>query len=176
MYRSLAGPAADRSGPGIEIPGPERSATELAVQPSSDEYEPMSQLLWIGGRQDPSTKKWSWSDGEPWSYTNWDLGEPNNSRARSTAYRCTTQFRLSTLACPALVVRNRETASGTNLACSTAVLNGEVGRYSGTWPGTQYPVVSAHLFSNIHPTLDSYPLALALRSQGPLCTSFMALG
>ncbi|KAK6054849.1 lectin C-type domain protein [Cooperia oncophora] len=66
----------------ISSEGENQFIYELAVQPSSNEYGPMSQLLWIGGRQDPSTKKWSWSDGEPWSYTNWDLGEPNNFKGQ----------------------------------------------------------------------------------------------
>ena len=32
---------------------------------------------WIGGYLD-SDKKWKWTDGSAWSYTNWYPGEPNN--------------------------------------------------------------------------------------------------
>ncbi|MDT8356917.1 MAG: lectin-like protein [Methanomicrobiaceae archaeon] len=40
-------------------------------------------LKWIGGFQDSvnsSTEDigWEWITGEPWSYTNWNAGEPNN--------------------------------------------------------------------------------------------------
>jgi alpha-tubulin suppressor-like RCC1 family protein len=37
---------------------------------------------WIGGFQDPGTSEpnggWRWVTGEPWSYTNWNPGEPND--------------------------------------------------------------------------------------------------
>ena len=32
---------------------------------------------WIGGFLD-SDKKWKWTDGSRWGYTNWYPGEPNN--------------------------------------------------------------------------------------------------
>ncbi|PIO57640.1 lectin C-type domain protein [Teladorsagia circumcincta] len=38
-------------------------------------------MTWLGGRQRdyPSSKAWSWVDGQPFKYTNWDPpGEPNN--------------------------------------------------------------------------------------------------
>jgi hypothetical protein len=38
---------------------------------------------WLGGKQLPSSSEpaggWSWITGEPWVYTNWDVGEPNNT-------------------------------------------------------------------------------------------------
>ena len=34
--------------------------------------------LWIGGYRDDNYN-WYWVTGEPWGYTNWDDGEPNNS-------------------------------------------------------------------------------------------------
>lgn len=34
--------------------------------------------LWIGGYRDDNYN-WYWVTGEPWVYTNWDDGEPNNS-------------------------------------------------------------------------------------------------
>ena len=41
---------------------------------------------WFGGYQDLSSPDysepaggWSWVTGEPWSYTNWAKGEPNNA-------------------------------------------------------------------------------------------------
>ncbi|KAK6027951.1 lectin C-type domain protein [Ostertagia ostertagi] len=44
---------------------------------SDDDY---NEMLWIGGRQAgyPSNTAWTWSDERPFSYTNWDVGEPNN--------------------------------------------------------------------------------------------------
>ncbi|PIO55428.1 hypothetical protein TELCIR_23186, partial [Teladorsagia circumcincta] len=41
-----------------------------------------SDLLWLGGRQRdyPSNKAWSWTDGKPFAYTNWDEPEPNNQK------------------------------------------------------------------------------------------------
>ncbi len=43
---------------------------------------------WIGGYQDPTLPQyrepdggWAWVTGEPWSYTNWALGEPNDWNA-----------------------------------------------------------------------------------------------
>ena len=40
--------------------------------------------VWIGGIRKgsgngPSADHWYWSDGRPWTYTNWHPGEPNNS-------------------------------------------------------------------------------------------------
>lgn len=38
---------------------------------------------WLGGFQDPDAAEpadgWQWVTGEPWSFTAWGLGEPNNS-------------------------------------------------------------------------------------------------
>src|SRR5262245_38901227 len=38
---------------------------------------------WLGGKQLPSSSEpaggWRWITGEPWVYTNWDAGEPNNA-------------------------------------------------------------------------------------------------
>ena len=38
---------------------------------------------WLGGEQLPDSEEpaggWQWSPGEPWVYTNWDSGEPNNT-------------------------------------------------------------------------------------------------
>ena len=33
--------------------------------------------LWIGGSDKENEGVWRWSDGSPWSYTNWDPGQPN---------------------------------------------------------------------------------------------------
>lgn len=40
--------------------------------------------FWLGGVQDPITepvadKNWVWVTGEPWDYTNWHSGEPNDA-------------------------------------------------------------------------------------------------
>jgi len=47
-----------------------------------EENLPLVWYLWIGGYQtapsnDPSAN-WAWVTGEPWSYTNWGPGEPND--------------------------------------------------------------------------------------------------
>lgn len=38
---------------------------------------------WLGGHQLPGSSEpeggWQWITGEPWAYTNWDSGEPNNT-------------------------------------------------------------------------------------------------
>ena len=34
---------------------------------------------WLGGLRDPANhSNWLWSDGTPWDYSNWALGEPND--------------------------------------------------------------------------------------------------
>ena len=39
--------------------------------------------FWLGGYQIPGSSEpegdWVWVTGEPWSYTCWDVGEPNNN-------------------------------------------------------------------------------------------------
>ena len=40
-------------------------------------------LYWLGGVQPPGSPEpgggWTWVSGEPWSYENWDDGEPNDA-------------------------------------------------------------------------------------------------
>ena len=36
-------------------------------------------LVWIGASDMKREKSWTWSDGTPFKYSNWDNGEPNNS-------------------------------------------------------------------------------------------------
>ena len=38
-----------------------------------------SYSLWIGGTDIGHEGTWSWVNNEPWSYSNWDVAEPNNS-------------------------------------------------------------------------------------------------
>jgi len=44
---------------------------------------------WIGGLQsdnlDEPAGNWTWIDGEPWGYTNWSAGEPNDSGGEDCA-------------------------------------------------------------------------------------------
>ena len=35
--------------------------------------------FWIGGTDEASEDDWEWITDEPWSYTNWNSGEPNDS-------------------------------------------------------------------------------------------------
>jgi hypothetical protein len=42
---------------------------------------------WLGGYQDPATQQpsgnWRWVTGEPWTYTNWQAGQPNDSGGKA---------------------------------------------------------------------------------------------
>src|SRR5215831_10672657 len=42
---------------------------------------------WLGGYQDPGTQQpnanWRWVTGEPWSYSNWQTGQPNDSGGKA---------------------------------------------------------------------------------------------
>ena len=61
----------------------------LASITSAEENEQVTRIsggkpVWIGGIRKgsgngPNADHWYWSDGRPWSYTNWHPGEPNNS-------------------------------------------------------------------------------------------------
>lgn len=63
----------------------ENMGGHLAAVTSEEEQEFIEQLnessarLWIGGYRDDDYN-WFWVTGEPWDYTNWAAGEPNNSR------------------------------------------------------------------------------------------------
>lgn len=45
---------------------------------------------WLGGLQAAGATEpgggWGWVTGEPWSFTNWNAGEPNNSNGGTEAY------------------------------------------------------------------------------------------
>ena len=61
----------------------------LATISSAEENEEVTRIsggkpVWIGGIRKgsgngPGADHWYWSDGQPWTYTNWYPGEPNNS-------------------------------------------------------------------------------------------------
>lgn len=75
------------------IPGPNGEPTYLLSITSSHEQNFINNTLlptfgspnggWLGGYQDPGSNEpsadWKWASGEPWRYTNWHPGEPNNS-------------------------------------------------------------------------------------------------
>ena len=60
----------------------------LASITSAEENEQVTKIsggktVWIGGIRKgtgngPGADHWHWSDGQPWTYTNWHPGEPNN--------------------------------------------------------------------------------------------------
>ena len=61
----------------------------LATISSAEENEQVTRIsggkpVWVGGIRKgggngPGANHWYWSDGQPWSYTNWHPGEPNNA-------------------------------------------------------------------------------------------------
>lgn len=52
--------------------------TSQAEQDFIDSLNSDGDRLWIGGYR-PDGLVFAWITGEPWNYTNWDEGEPNNS-------------------------------------------------------------------------------------------------
>ena len=58
----------------------------LATITSAEEQAFIEQLLlvgqknqyWLGGTDEQQEGVWTWVTGEPWSYTNWDPGQPDN--------------------------------------------------------------------------------------------------
>ena len=65
------------------------SGGNLASITSAEDNEQVTRIaggnaVWIGGIRTgsgngPGADHWHWSDGRPWTYTNWHHGEPNNS-------------------------------------------------------------------------------------------------
>ena len=65
------------------------SGGQLASVTNAEENEQVTRIaggnaVWIGGIRTgsgngPGADHWHWSDGRPWTYTNWHPGEPNNS-------------------------------------------------------------------------------------------------
>ncbi len=60
----------------------EQMGGHLAVITSQEEQDVLTygntDILWIGGRRD-AYGGWSWVNGEPWGYTSWNEGEPNDT-------------------------------------------------------------------------------------------------
>ena len=64
------------------------SGGQLASVTNAEENEQVTRIaggnaVWIGGIRTgsgngPGADHWHWSDGRPWTYTNWNPGEPNN--------------------------------------------------------------------------------------------------
>ncbi len=61
-----------------ELNGHLASITSAEEQSFIDSLNANSARLWIGGYRDDNFN-WFWVTGEPWGYTNWAAGEPNDS-------------------------------------------------------------------------------------------------
>lgn len=61
-----------------ELGGHLATITSQEEQSFLEQLNSSSRRLWIGGGRDDSNN-WFWVTGEPWSYTHWAAGEPNNS-------------------------------------------------------------------------------------------------
>ena len=66
-----------------EVDGLSRAYTAAITLPT---WYQLIDRYWLGGFQDLTSPNysepsggWTWVTGEPWSYTNWFPGEPNNT-------------------------------------------------------------------------------------------------
>ncbi len=54
----------------------------LVTISSSDEQQFVNsiahKIIWLGGTDEGNEDNWSWITGEPWNYSNWDVGIPDN--------------------------------------------------------------------------------------------------
>ncbi len=50
----------------------------ISNQSENDWVNNLANGAWIGGTDEDQEGSWKWITGEPWSYTNWRAGEPNN--------------------------------------------------------------------------------------------------
>ena len=48
--------------------------------------------IWLGGTDEISEGNWQWVTGEPWSYTNWFPGNPDNNASAGQDYLAFTSF------------------------------------------------------------------------------------
>lgn len=75
--------AAARARMWMGIPG---HLATITSQEENDFVTPLTAAIvgscWLGGFQDPTdggaASNWHWQTSEPWSYTNWHAGEPND--------------------------------------------------------------------------------------------------
>ncbi|MFM8983901.1 MAG: flagellin, partial [Spartobacteria bacterium] len=63
-----------RGGHLVTITSAEEWQRVLLKAPASD-----SRNLWIGATDENTEGQWEWVTGEPWSYSNWASGEPNDA-------------------------------------------------------------------------------------------------
>jgi hypothetical protein len=53
----------------------------------------ISDTSWLGGTDAASEGTWVWSNGDPFVYTNWNTGEPNNTNGNEN---CNTMYGAAT--------------------------------------------------------------------------------
>jgi hypothetical protein len=62
---------------------PSAEENDFLIQNFGSEIGTSGYGFWLGGYQDPgvypAAEGWKWVTGEPWNYTNWGPGEPNDS-------------------------------------------------------------------------------------------------
>ena len=67
----------------------EATGGNLASIPDSKTEEflkGLSKYFWTGGKRNGSLSAWWWTDGSPWSFTNWNIGHPEAHNKKHWAF------------------------------------------------------------------------------------------